>query len=299
MKLKDYFTLGNLLSGFAAVVSLFLGHFDLSCYLIFFGYACDVLDGPVARWTKQFDAFGGFLDEVSDYITNSIAVSFIIFYAFWKNAHYPWWVAAILGAFPFTFGTIRQAKSMETKLSYPCYWLGVPRPVAALFMLAMLNSSLFSMGVSPWKELGQALAAGFVVILSILHLSQIPFVNHHHRRWMWALKFGFRFFIITTPLSFFIGLLFLSWPGLIYDCLFANMMVYLFVSWTSIPREDRKRIKEYIQGKPLVLPLVHQESAWRSRSVADYYLAHLPEYANRLPPQSSSAFPKEPQHREA
>lgn len=271
MKLKDYFTLGNLLCGFAAVVALFHDYFVWACYLIYLGYIFDVLDGPVARLTKQFDRFGGLFDEVSDYITNSIAVSFIIYYAFWKNAHYHWLLAAVIAAFPFAFGTIRQAKSMEKNISYPCYWLGVPRPVAAIFVLALLNSSVFNIPASPWRELGQGVVAGLVVLLSMFHLSRIPFVNHHDRRWMGMLRFGMLAFLAGTPVSFAIGWFFLDWPALVYDYILFCMLIYLGLSWTQIPTEDLRRIRQYLGEGTLVRPLVHKEDTWRPKSLAPFF----------------------------
>jgi CDP-diacylglycerol--serine O-phosphatidyltransferase len=273
MKLKDYFTLGNLLCGFASVVALFHDRFDWACYLIYIGYVFDVLDGPVARLTKQHDKFGGLFDAVSDYITNSIAVSFIIFYAFWKNAHYPWLLAAVIGAFPFTFGTIRQARSMERDLTYPCYWLGVPRPVLAIFILALLNSSLFTIAVSPWREVANAVAALLVAVGSILHLSKLPFINHHERRWSGIHLVGMLTFIAGTPVAFLVGWLVLGWPAFVYNYILCLLILYLFLSWVSIPRTDLRRIRAYLAGGPLVKPLVHKDSSWRSRTLADYWVA--------------------------
>ena len=271
MKLKDYFTLGNLVAGFAAVIALFQGSFSWACYLIYIGYVFDVLDGPVARLTKQFDEFGGHFDTVSDYITNSIAISFIIYYAFHVNAGYHWLVAAAIGSAPFIFGTIRQAKGRVENLSYPCYWLGVPRPVAAIFYLAMLNSSMFQISVSPWREIAHATAAGLVILGSILHLSKIPFVAHHQRRWMGFLWFGMHSFLTGSPLSALVGWLFLDWPAMVYDYVFFCLICYLVISWTQIPHVDYLRIKAYLRGEPLIKPLVHRDNSWRSPTPADFF----------------------------
>lgn len=289
MKLKDYVTLGNLLGGFAAVIALFEGSFDWACYLIYIAYVFDILDGPAARLTKQYDAFGGILDSVCDFITNSIACSFVIYYAFWKLAGYPVWLAAGIAAFPFTFGTLRQAKGMEKDFSYPCYWLGVPRPVSAMFILAMLNSSMFSMG-GPWQPVMHAIAAGVVIVLSILHLSKLPFVNHHERRWMSALRFGVWFFLAGSPVSALVGWLVLGTPRLLYDYLFFSFVVYVFVSWTQIPKTDLRRIKQYLAGGPLVLPLVHRKNSWRSVTGGDYFLApDVPDPIEEAAPAGSAA----------
>ena len=273
MKLKDYVTLGNLLGGFAAVIALFIGEFTWACYLIYIAYIFDILDGKVAKLTGQTgDAFGPVFDTVCDFITNSVAASFIIFYAFWKRADYPLVLAAAIAAFPLVFGTIRQAKGDVENLSFPCYWLGVPRPVLAMFALALLNSSVFEISVSPWREIAHAVAAALIIIFSILHLSKLPFGNHHGRRWMTAMRFGAYAFLAGTPVAWLLGWLLLGMPELVYDYLLFCFIAYIFTSWAQIPAEDLRRIRDYVAGKPLLLPLVHRDSGWRSTSNADYFL---------------------------
>lgn len=262
MKLKDYVTLGNLLGGFAAVVALFLGSFDWACYLIYIAYVFDVLDGPVARLTKQHDTFGSVLDEVCDYITNSIMASFVVFYAFWKNAGYPIALAAVIAAFPLTLGSLRQARSMDKPLSYPCYWLGLPRPVLALFVLSLLNSSWFHASAAPWNVIGPASVALIIVVGSFFHLSRIPYPNHQKRRFMGWMRIGQVMFLMGSPLMFAISFA-LGHPRWVYDYLVFLFICYVFMSWTQIPKEDRRRIRKYIATGELEKPLVHRDSTWR------------------------------------
>jgi len=271
MKLKDYFTLGNLLGGYFSVVALLLGSFDWAVWLIYFAYVCDILDGPVARWTKQHDTFGSIFDTISDYITNSIAVSFILFYAFWHNAGWPAWLAAIIGAFPFTFGSLRQVRGMEKDVSYPAYFLGLPRPVLALFVLALLNSSLFTISVQPWDLAGQIAAAVLVVAGSILHLSTFPFPSHHGRRFTGMLRFGKWFFLAGSPISLFGGWILFDAPGLFYDHMLISMLTYIFLAWTGMPRTDWYRIRAYLAGGEKVLPLVHPTTGWRSTRLGEFW----------------------------
>lgn len=263
MKLKDYVTLGNLLAGFAAVIALFLGSFNWACYLIYIAYVFDVLDGPVARLTNQHDAFGSLLDEVCDYITNSVMASFVVFYAFWKNAHYPLALAAVIAAFPLTFGTLRQAKSMERPLSYPCYWLGLPRPVLALFVLSLINSTWFNLQTQPWNVIGPASVALLTVVGSFFHLSKIPFVNHSKRRFMGVVAFGRYWFLGLMPVLF-VACIATGHPRWIYDCLMFSFVTYVFFNWTQIPKEDTRRIKKYVRTGELELPLVHRDGTWQS-----------------------------------
>lgn len=280
MKLKDFVTLGNLLSGFAAVLVLFIvpdawDAFRWACYLIYIGYVFDVLDGPVARLLKQQTTFGAHFDSVCDYITNSIAPGFILFHFYWKIGEFPWIVGAVVGAFPVALGTIRQAQQADRPLSYPCYWLGLPRPVLTIFVLALLNSSIFWSGIhqpSPWREIVYGGAAVLIAVLTFFHLSKIPFVNRTKRRWMVMLRFGMHMFLTMAPIVFLVGWLALDWPGIIYDFLLFDLLVYLCVSWTQIPKEDLRRIRHYIATGELKLPLVHVSSEWRPRTWNPYFM---------------------------
>lgn len=273
MKLKDYVTMGNLLGGFAAVVALFHDRFDLACYLIFAAYVFDVLDGVVARLTGQYDTFGEHFDTACDYITNSICAGFIVYYAFANRAGYPWWAAAVLGAFPVVFGTIRQARGSDRPLSFPCYWLGVPRPVAALFIIALLQSTLVTGTTGIVRQVAYGVTAVIVVVLSYLHLSTLPFSNHKARRWLGPMRFGVWVFLGGSPVAFLIGWLALGRPELIFDYLTFCMVMYIFVSWTQIPKADLRRIRAYLASGEVEKPLVHRDSSWQPSSLAPYFEA--------------------------
>ncbi|MDX2022446.1 MAG: CDP-alcohol phosphatidyltransferase family protein [Deltaproteobacteria bacterium] len=262
MKLKDYVTLGNLLGGFAAVIALFAGSFDWACYFIYIAYVFDVLDGPVARLTKQYDTFGGVFDEVCDYITNSVMASFVVFYAFWKNAGYPMALAAVIAAFPLTLGSLRQARSMDKPLSYPCYWLGLPRPVLALFVLSVLNSSWFNIKSEPLNVIAPASVAVAIIVGSFFHLSKIPFPNHQKRRFMGPMWFGRLWFLGGSPILFAVCIA-LGHTRWVYDYLTFSFVMYVFVSWTQIPPQDKRRIRHYIATGELENPLVHKDNTWR------------------------------------
>ena len=261
MKLKDYFTLGNLLGGFGSVLALMHHHFSLACALVYIAYAFDVLDGVVARLTRQYDTFGGHFDSACDFVTNSIVSGFIVYYAFLYRAGYPWWLAAILGAFPVTFGTIRQARQQDKPTYFPGYWLGLPRPVAALFLVALLNSDLFAVTPSPWREVIHGLSALAVVVMSYLHLSMLPFSSNKERRWLGSMRVGMVWFIFGSP-----AIAVLAWclgePGWFFEYILFSLSVYIFLSWTQIPKSDLAKVRAYVAGGEVEQPLVHRDSDW-------------------------------------
>ncbi len=269
MKLKDYVTLGNLLGGFAAVLALMHDEFQWACYLIYVAYAFDVADGAVARITKQYDTFGGYFDSACDFVTNSVVTGFIVYYAFHHNAGWPWWIAAILGAFPISYGTIRQARQQDQPSSFPCYWLGLPRPVASLFIVALLSSSLWSVS-APYLYVVQGVSALMVVVLSHLHLSSLPFVNNK-RRFVGSMKVGMIFFLAGSPIFGLVAWLGFGQPEWFFEYILFALTVYICLSWTQIPKTDLQRIRDYLAGGEVVLPLVHKESDWMPSHWLPYF----------------------------
>lgn len=267
MKLKDYVTMGNLLCGFLSVIMIIRGDFTWACLLIYIGYAFDVADGWVARWTKQFDKFGGEFDAMCDYVTNSIAPSFILYYFFLHAGQFPWIAAAAVGAFPITLGTIRHARGYTKPLSYPCYWLGLPRPVYTLCIIAFIHSSLFLEFAARWHWQSFISLAVVVAGISFLHLSYFPFVNHHKRRWRKMLSFGWRIFA-GTPIAWGVGYAIFRTHDLLFDYLTFCLFIYLFVAWTQIPNEDWLRIKHFVESGELIEPLVHQNDTWEPATLA-------------------------------
>ncbi len=87
MVLPTLFTLGNVLSGFAAIfiasqpkgteLPMGMSTFTLATCFIFLGMLMDALDGQVARMTKTTSSFGEQLDSMADMVTFGIAPAFI------------------------------------------------------------------------------------------------------------------------------------------------------------------------------------------------------------------------------
>jgi len=85
-------TLGNLISGFAAVhfaarpeyginnptlAKLMPTNLAIACYLVFLAMVCDALDGRLARFARTTSDFGGQLDSLADVVSFGLAPAFI------------------------------------------------------------------------------------------------------------------------------------------------------------------------------------------------------------------------------
>lgn len=75
--LPTLLTLGNLLSGFGAIVFASRGQLELAAWMIFLAMLFDALDGKVARLTKAATNFGGELDSLCDVVSFGVAPGFI------------------------------------------------------------------------------------------------------------------------------------------------------------------------------------------------------------------------------
>ena len=84
--LPAVFTLGNALFGFASIHfatkdglgSATLGNLMLAAWMIGFAMICDMLDGRVARMTRQTSDFGGQLDSLSDVLSFGAAPAILM-----------------------------------------------------------------------------------------------------------------------------------------------------------------------------------------------------------------------------
>lgn len=75
LKLADYVTMGNFISGLLAIMFSLRAEFTIAALLIIAGVLFDFFDGRVARWTKQENELGKQLDSLSDVLTFGVAVA--------------------------------------------------------------------------------------------------------------------------------------------------------------------------------------------------------------------------------
>lgn len=79
LKIADYLTMGNIVSGMLSVYFAIQSNFILASIMILLGMLFDYFDGKVARWLKQTSEFGKHLDSFADIITFGVSIAIIIF----------------------------------------------------------------------------------------------------------------------------------------------------------------------------------------------------------------------------
>lgn len=262
MKLKDWVTMGNLVAGLASPGVLMVAGmagdgglsshqrflFQIACYLMVVGFFFDASDGLVARWTRQFNQFGGELDNLCDMVTYSIAPGYLVFYSFANIAHWPLWAAAAVGIFPVAVGTIRAARYNVRRASYPGFFVGLPRTAFALVMVALLNSTIFQNAADVFGgKWAYVIPAAVIIYISYLLISYKPFISHHGHRWKGLVLFGLVWFLVSMPLGALFGWLVFDAPEFVFDVILFDLIVYLFVSTPAVDRELVKGYWKYIE----------------------------------------------------
>jgi phosphatidylserine synthase len=239
-RLKDVMTLGNAAAGFVSMILCLEGHLTLAAVAIMVGYACDALDGTVARLLGDGPTrFGAELDNTCDLITYSVAPGVLIFATYRDRIGF--WGAAALGSLPVLTGTVRFARFNIKRIEYPGIWFGLPRPASALTLVFFLESHLFRyVPYADWAGIA------LVATLAIWNLALCPFVGHHNRHWVkWVavLMFGgvLGSLLAAIPISI--------WGNVVvfWDIGFIWLVLYPMGQWSMISPEERERIRAYVR----------------------------------------------------
>jgi CDP-diacylglycerol---serine O-phosphatidyltransferase len=238
-------TLGNLLSGFAAIhfatradtviqspmlSKVAATNLTLACILIFLAMICDALDGRLARFARTTSDFGGQLDSLSDVVSFGTAPAFIAMRLI-MNIFTPvtlpsdtlvsplagtafgrfCWIAA--GAYV-ACAALRLARFNAENVpdeSAHMAFKGLPAPGAAgaLISLVLLHEGVLR-HILPNFSMGFATLLPWMVIgLGLLMVSRLPYV-HLVNRFLRGKK---PFWALVTAVL--CGLAFLLWPEVV------------------------------------------------------------------------------------
>jgi phosphatidylserine synthase len=257
-KTKDLMTVGNIAGGVATILVAMEGMTvpkeDVQSYIFWSGfgilvaYFFDAFDGVVARALNQVNQFGAEFDNVADLVAYSVAPSFLLYFAYRRYILLPglenlptvqFAIAVTVALIPTLFGCIRFARFNVRRLDVPALFIGFPRPASALLIVALVNSHM--MAASPWMGW---IGVAMVVLLGFMNLSLVPFISHHGRNWSWYLKVVLNFVWFSVAFSVVFGVL-LEWlpRNLAFDWVLLWLCYYLFLGWTDISTETRRRVR--------------------------------------------------------
>lgn len=154
MKLPDYITLLNLVSGLLAIYSAIHHHFFAAAVLLLAGVFFDAIDGAVARRLHQESKFGAELDSLSDLVTFGVAPMVLVM-AYYNVT----WLSLLAILIP-VCGALRLARHNINRHLTKGYLIGLPITMSGLVMPLLV---IF--------KLNQNIAAAVILLLGLFFVS--------------------------------------------------------------------------------------------------------------------------------
>jgi CDP-diacylglycerol--serine O-phosphatidyltransferase len=233
--LPNLLTAGNLACGFFALTWIFkyertLGFEPIliAIRLILAAFACDFLDGRLARLARRESQFGREFDSLADIVSFGVAPAFLVYrivlYQFEKSG---WLIAAIY----LVCGGIRLARFnvLSTRpSSRKGEFIGFPIPSAAALVVSVTLLMMWMEGHE--RELGKSryALAGLMVLLSILMVSNVRYPTFKYIDWTPARS------VAAFAGAAVVGLLLVSFFEVTLAALFIAYLLYgLIRPWVS------------------------------------------------------------------
>jgi len=142
--LPSLFTMGNMVSGFYAIILGLDHNFDRAILFIVLAALLDSVDGRIARMTGTESEFGKEYDSLADVITFGAAPGMLAFLWGLRDFNPDAW---LLSAFFMVCTATRLARfNVQTRVVDSRWFVGLPSPWAALTICALLSFALRTTG---------------------------------------------------------------------------------------------------------------------------------------------------------
>ncbi len=138
--------MGNVICGFASILSAFEGNIIAACWLVFLASVFDALDGKIARLSGATSRFGVELDSLADFQSFGVAPAIIIYIVHLQFMDKWAWIIAII--YMTTVGYRLARFNLLATTSEKKAFLGLPSPAAAMGIVSFI---IFSFHL--WGEL--------------------------------------------------------------------------------------------------------------------------------------------------
>ncbi len=135
--IPNFLTLGNIFSGFTAIILIAESDFRYATFYIFMAAVFDMLDGIVARLLNATSEIGAELDSLCDAVSFGVAPSFMLYKAFFYQYNE---VGILLASLPALAGVLRLARFNVQLISFDdkLYFKGMPIPAGALTIVSFV-----------------------------------------------------------------------------------------------------------------------------------------------------------------
>ncbi len=174
--LPNLFTAGSIFLGILSIMAASKGLYSFACWFIVVSMLLDGLDGRVARLTNTSSKFGVEFDSLADIVAFGVAPSILLyFYVGFSFSR----IGEVTSAFFVIFGAIRLARFNITTSSEPNFFIGLPIPSAAIFIVLWI---LVDLEHKIFLECKYLLILG-AFIVSILMVSNVRYPSFKKMQW--------------------------------------------------------------------------------------------------------------------
>ncbi len=177
--IPNLLTLGNLFSGFTAIIYIARSEYEIAAIMILIAGIFDALDGVVARLIRSTSAIGVELDSLCDAVSFGVAPAFMLYQVYFNQLNE---IGVFLSSLPALAGVYRLARfNVQATLEDKTHFKGMPIPAAALFIISFVifyfNNSLI---YDYWRIFGIYFVT---IIATISMITIIKFDNLPRPSW--------------------------------------------------------------------------------------------------------------------
>lgn len=194
--IPNLLTLGNLFSGFSAIIYISRNEFEIAAIMILIAGIFDTLDGVVARLIRSTSAIGVELDSLCDVVSFGVAPSFMIYQMYFYQFEQ---IGIVISSLPALAGVYRLARfNVQATLEDKTFFKGMPVPSAALLIVSYC---VFHFDYSAENDdLKVATLLAVTLVASVSMISTIKFDNLPRPNWDYIKLYPFKFIITLVAI---------------------------------------------------------------------------------------------------
>ncbi len=194
--IPNLLTLGNLFSGFSAIIYISRNEFEIAAIMILIAGIFDTLDGVVARLIRATSPIGIELDSLCDAVSFGVAPSFMIYQMYFYQLEQ---TGIVISSLPALAGVYRLARfNVQATFEDKTYFKGMPIPSAALFILSYCVFHFKN--YSQYGDFGVIVLYFVTLLASVSMISTVKFDNLPRPDWNYLKQHPWKFIITLSTI---------------------------------------------------------------------------------------------------
>lgn len=173
--IPNMLTLGNLFSGFSAIIYISKGEYEISAILMIIAGIFDMLDGIIARLIRATSEIGIQLDSLSDAVSFGVVPSYFLYSLYFHSLGE---IGIVISSLPALAGVYRLARfNVQASFEDKNYFKGMPIPAAAIYIMSFLMFHFLDASFDPKLKITGIFIVAFsapLLMVSTLKFDNLP-----------------------------------------------------------------------------------------------------------------------------